>query len=420
MTSVLVVDDDRAARETVVGFLDALGHSARSAASAEDGLRAVAEHTPDIVLIDVRLPDSSGLSLLATLCAEDPGLGVIMLAARADVPAAMRALQRGAIDFLEKPVDRDAVDLAVSRTAELVRLRREVSRLHAYRPDGRFTTPSVERLIDLAAQHEDVPVLIVGEPGTGKRHIARQIHARSSRAALPFVEVHGASAALESELFGHEREALAGVTVAKRGLLEVAGQGTLFLREVGEVAPGTQSKLLEVLEGRAFRRLGGAAELRIEARVLAATSSALATLVEAGRFRADLGQRLQVLTLAVPSLRERIEDLPSLAQACLPQGARLAASALRAIERYEWPGNVRELENTLWRAALVAKGTSIEARHLGLPQTASATPVTLDEAERRAIRDALRFTEGNRVQAARVLGIARSTLLEKLKRSDAG
>jgi DNA-binding NtrC family response regulator len=423
MISVLVVDDDRTARETLAAFLATLGYSARTAASPDEGRQAVADDAPDLVLIDVRLPDSGGLTLLGVLVAEDPGLGAIMLAGRADVPAAMQAMQRGALDVLQKPIDLDALSVSLTRAVELVRLRREVSRVRAHQFEGPLTPPSVDRLIDLAAQNDDVSVLIVGEPGTGKCRVARQIHARSSRAAQPFVEVDGASASLESELFGHERGTLAGATAPKRGLLEAASTGTLFVQMVDAVAAGVQSKLLDVLENRTFHRRGGTVELRCDARVLAATSRTLEILVAEGSFRADLCHRLQVLTLALPPLRERAEELPLLALACLPTGARLSANASRALKRYQWPGNVRELENTLWRAALIAGDTPIEARHLGLPHAASTTPasaVTLEDAERRAIRDALELTGGNKVHAARVLGIARSTLLEKLKKLDGG
>ena len=272
MISVLVVDDDRTVRETLADFFDTLGYSARTAASASEGRQAAAEHAPDVVLVDLRLPDASGLMLLEALRADDPELGVIMLTGHADVPTAVRAMQKGALDFLEKPVDLEALDAAVTRAAELVRLRREVSRLRAHRPDGMSAgdetdgaEPSLERLIDLAAKNDDVPVLIVGETGTGKGYVARRIHDRSARSAQPFVEVNGASLSatfLESELFGHERGAFTDAKLAKRGLLEVASRGTLFLDEVGELAPEVQPKLLKVLEERTYRRLGGTAELR--------------------------------------------------------------------------------------------------------------------------------------------------------------
>ena len=431
MISVLVVDDDRTVRETLADFFDTLGYSARTAATASEGRQAAAAHAPDVVLLDLRLPDASGLTLLEALRADDPEIGVIMLTGHADVPSAVRAMQQGALDFLEKPMDLDALDAAVTRAAELVRLRREVSLLRAQHPirarvapGPDSTQPSLERLIQLAAANDDVPVLIVGETGTGKGYIARRIHERSARSTQPFVEVNGASlnaTFLESELFGHERGAFTDAKAAKRGLLEVASRGTLFLDEVGELALEVQPKLLKVLEDRTFRRLGGTAEMRSDARVLAATNKPLEDLTRDGRFRADLYYRLQVLTLALPPLRDRRDELSTLVTAFLPRGAQLGPDAHAAIAQYGWPGNVRELKNTLWRAALLAEGSPIQVRHLSLPQSATpsaAAPVTLADAERAAIASAMRATNGNKVRAAQLLGIARSTLLEKLKRVD--
>jgi DNA-binding NtrC family response regulator len=428
VTSVLVVDDDRTIRETLADYFIALGYATRAVGTATEGRQASAEHAPDVVLVDLRLPDASGLTLLEALRADDPELGVIMLTGHADVATAVQAMRQGALDFLEKPVDLEALGAAVARAAELVRLRREVSHLRARRGDEAPAServgaaPSLERLIDLAARNDEVPVLIVGETGTGKGFVARRIHERSARSAMPFVEVNGASLSatfLESELFGHERGAFTDAKQAKRGLLEVAGRGTLFLDEVGELVAEVQPKLLKVLEERTFRRLGGTTELTSDARVLAATNQPLEQRMREGRFRADLYYRLQVLTLTLPPLRDRRAELAGLAQAFVPRGARLSDSALRAIERYEWPGNVRELKNTLWRAALLAEGAEIQPHHLSLgpaSDAAPSVPVTLADAERAAIAAALDATGGNRAQAAVRLGIARSTLLEKLKR----
>jgi two-component system response regulator HydG len=433
MTSVLVVDDDQTVRETLADYFETLGYVVRTAGTATAGRQAAAEHAPDVVLADLRLPDASGLTLLEALRADDPELGVIVLTGHADVPTAVRAMQQGALDFLEKPMDLEALGVAVSRAAELVGLRREVSVLRARRggeddasSEPGVGGPSLERLIELAARNDDVPVLIVGETGTGKGFVARRIHERSPRAAQPFVEVNGASLSatfLESELFGHERGAFTDAKQAKRGLFEVAGRGTLFLDEIGEVVTEVQPKLLKVLEERTFRRLGGTSELRSDARVVAATNQPLAQRVQEGSFRADLYYRLQVLTLALPPLRERRDELETLALAFAPAGSQLGRAALRTIEHYDWPGNVRELKNTLWRAALLAEGGEIEPRHLSLPDRLGATapaPVTLEDAERVAITEALAVTGGNRVQAAQRLGIARSTLLEKIKRLGIG
>ena len=426
--SLLVIDDDETVRETLVEFFDALGHVARGAATATEGRRAVAAHAPDVVLVDLRLPDASGLTLFEALRADDPELGVIFLTGHADVPTAVDAMRRGAIDFLEKPVDLQALEAAVARAAELGRLRREVAVLRARdageHPPPPGVAPSLERLIALAARNDDAPVLIQGETGTGKGWVARRIHEQSARAGQPFVEINCASLTptfLESELFGHEKGAFTDARQAKRGLLEVAGEGTVFLDEVAELAPEVQPRLLKVIEEQTFRRLGGTTTLRSNARVLCATHQPLEQAVQAGRFRADLFYRLQVLTLVLPPLRERAAEIPALARTLLPRGATLADDALAALVAYPWPGNIRELKNALWRASILAEGAPITAAHLGLASTPPATtatdlPTTLEEAESRAIRLALKSTGGNKARAAEVLGIARSTLQEKVRK----
>jgi DNA-binding NtrC family response regulator len=441
--SILVIEDDPTVRETLVEFFEATGHAARGAATAGEGRRAAAEHSPDVAVMDLRLPDAHGLTLLEALRADDPEVGVIVLTGHADVPTAVRAMQQGAADFLEKPVDLTALEAAVARAAELGRLRREVSHLRA-RGAAEAWSESVpptivltlDRLIDLAARNDDAPVLITGETGTGKGYVARRIHEMSPRRGAPFVEINCASLSatfLESELFGHERGAFTDAKQAKRGLLEVAARGTVFLDEITELGSDVQPKLLKVIEEGAFRRLGGTTELRSQARVLCATNEPLARAVEERRFRADLFYRLQVLTIALPPLRERAEEIPALARALLPRGARLSDAGLRAIVGYGWPGNVRELKNTLWRATILAEGAEIRPEHLGLPDESSsggagrgaapAAPagvLSLEEAERRAIAAALQHTGGNKARAATVLGIARSTLNEKLKKLGVG
>src|SRR5690349_20091509 len=370
--SLLVIDDDETVRETLVEFFDALGHGARGAASATEGRQAVAAHAPDVVLVDLRLPDASGLTLFEALRADDPELGVIFLTGHADVPTAVEAMRRGAVDFLEKPVDLQALEAAVARAAELVRLRREVALLRARDVDAHPASslaPSLERLITLAARNDDAPVLIQGETGTGKGWVARRIHEESPRAQQPFVEINCASLSatfVESELFGHERGAFTDARQAKRGLLEVASGGTVFLDEIAELAPEVQPRLLKVIEEQTFRRLGGTTTLRSSARVLCATHQPLEQAVQAGRFRADLFYRLQVLTIALPPLRDRVGEIPALARELLPRGATLAADALPALVAYPWPGNTRELKNALWRASILAEGAALTAADLGL------------------------------------------------------
>lgn len=270
----------------------------------------------------------------------------------------------------------------------------------------------------------DRSVLVIGERGTGKELVGERLHFLSKRWEGPFVKVNCAAMTetlLDSELFGHERGAFTDAKRAKRGLLEVAATGSAFLDEVGETALDVQPKLLKAIEERTFRRLGGTAELTLDARLIAATNRPLSDAVRDGRFRADLFYRLQVLTISLPPLRSEPERIPELAHTLLPRGARLTLAALRTIEEYPWPGNIRELKNSLWRAAILAEGAEIDPVHLSLPiEVAGDGPrpgaLSLAETERRAIESALRQTGGNKARAALLLGIARSTLNEKLKR----
>ena len=423
--SVLVVDDDDTIRETLVEFFRALGYRAQGAASASDGRRAIAGHSPDVALVDLRLPDASGLTLLEAIRADDPEVAVIMLTGHADITTAVRAMRQGAVDFLEKPVDLDALQAVVTAAAEGVRMRRELTLLRARQAtsiEGQGALPpTLERMIDLASRNDDAPVLLIGETGTGKGFVARGIHERSARASAPFVDVNCASLSatfFESELFGHERGAFTDAKQAKRGLLEIAGRGTVFLDEIAELPLESQPRLLKVIEDRVFRRLGGTAELRSEARVIAATNTPLAKAIDAGTFRPDLYYRLEVLTIELPPLRAQPERIEPLARTLLPRGATLSPAAVAAMVAYEWPGNIRELGNTLWRAAILAEGSPISPAHVGLAgrATSVAGEGTLVDLERRAIIAALQRSGNNRVRAASELGIARSTLTEKIRK----
>ncbi len=429
--SLLVIDDDETVRSTLVEFFETFGFTARGAATATEGRQMAAEHAPDVVLLDLRLPDADGVRTLEALRADDPELAVIVLTGYADVRTAVAAMQHGAADLLEKPVDLELLAAAVARAAERGRLRQEVTVLRA---QGRSHTtppamaPTVSDLIDLAARNPDAPILLQGETGTGKGYIARQIHDRSVRNQSPYVEINCASLSstfFESELFGHERGAFTDARQAKRGLLEVAGDGTVFLDEIAELPLEVQPRLLKVLEERTFRRLGGTTVLRSSARLVVATHQSLVDAVAEKRFRADLFYRLQVLTITLPPLRERQDEILTMAMAMLPKGSSLTNEAEDALASYRWPGNIRELKNTIWRAAILAEGRPIEPMHLGLALPAVAStptnasliePRTLEQAERDVIRQALVASDGNRTHAARILGIARSTLLEKLKR----
>jgi DNA-binding NtrC family response regulator len=435
--SLLVIDDDETVRATLVEFFETFGFTARGASTATEGRRLATEHAPDVVLLDLRLPDADGIRALEALRADDPDLAVIVLTGYADVRTAVSAMQHGAADLLEKPVDLERLAAAVTRAAERARLRQEVAVLRA-RGRAEATTPgmapTVADLIELAARNPDAPILLQGETGTGKGYIARQIHDRSVRNRSPFVDINCASLSatfFESELFGHERGAFTDARQAKRGLLEVAGDGTVFLDEITELTPDVQPRLLKVLEERTFRRLGGTTMLRSSARVVVATHQSLAEAVADQRFRADLYYRLQVLTITLPPLRERRDEILPMAMAMMPKGSSFTNETEDLLTDYRWPGNIRELKNTIWRAAILAEGRPIDPAHLGLIHTPHAAPAnrtpteppteprTLAQAERDVIREALSASGGNRTHAARILGIARSTLLEKLKRSPA-
>ena len=437
--SVLVVDDDVTIRETVAEYFESIGYQTRTAAAATEARQMVAAHAPDVAVVDLRLPDASGLRLFEALRADDPELEVIFLTGHADVATAVQAMRAGAADFLEKPVDLESLGAAVERAGERARMRRELQLLRDRESRGAWAepvpaglVPTLDRLVTLAARNDDAPVLILGETGTGKGYVARRIHELSPRSRAPFVEVNCASLSstfFESELFGHERGAFTDAKQAKRGLLEVAGRGTVFLDEIGELTLDVQPKLLKVIEDATFRRLGGTTELRSEARVVCATHQPLAEAVAARRFRADLYYRLQVLTIELPPLRARADEIPALTRALAPRGVEVGEAAVRALTGYDWPGNIRELKNTLWRAAILADGAPIGPQHLGLGAPAakagsgtpaSTTAITLDEAERRAIDAALRETGGNKLRAAALLGIARSTLTEKVRKLERG
>ncbi len=425
-STILIVDDDDTVRETLTEYFTLTGMDVLSAATAAEADAIVTQYLPDVVVMDLRLPGVEGLSLLESLRAQNPDGAIIVLTGHADVRTAVSAMQGGALDLLEKPVNLETLRDAVVRGIELATLRREVSMLRARDGAGVPAAPlqpSFDKLIELAARNDDAPVLILGETGTGKGFIARKIHDRSQRAARPFVEINCASLSstfFESEVFGHERGAFTDARQSKRGLVEVAANGSMFLDEIGELSLDVQPKLLKVIEEQRFRRLGGTAELRSAARIICATNQPMPTLVAEKRFRADLFYRLQVLTITMPPLRDRLDALPELIAHFLPRGATLTADAQRALAAYGWPGNIRELKNTLWRAAILAEGRPISGAALNLPGLGTGVRApdadfSLAAAEQRAIDAALAETGGNRVRAAQLLGIARSTLHEKLR-----
>jgi two-component system response regulator AtoC len=441
--SVLLIDDEPSILRVLTRFFERAGWTTHEALSGEDGVRTYDSVLPDLVILDLQLPGLGGLDVLEILSGR--AATVVVLTGHPDVETAVDAMSRGAESFLTKPVDLERLQIVAENAAEKAELRRSAGRLGAAPSSdgGEVALGSSARMRDLARRVELVAAssatsaLLLGETGTGKGFVARMIHAASPRARESFVEINcaGLSATfLDSELFGHERGAFTDAREMKRGMFEVADRGTIFLDEIGDLDPALQPKLLKVLEGHAFRRLGGTRELQVNVRVVAATNKDLQAEVRAGRFREDLYYRLSVFPLTVPPLRERSrEDVLALIQRFLQElrrkapGApnKISGAALALLVDHAWPGNVRELHNALEHALVLARGEgSITGDHLPHHVRAAGAPkahrqtwdvLTLEELERQHIERTLHLTHGNRTVAASKLGISRATLHAKIK-----
>jgi len=457
---VLVVDDDAVLRRLLTDQAARMGFDSTPASTGEDALRLVAGTDFDVVLLDIRMPGMSGLDALRAIRKTEDPPEVIMLTADTSLPTGLEAMRLGAYDYLTKPATLDEIETVVRKADEKRRLVRQNASLRdAVRaPAAEETTAPVYQsgamagLVALAetAARSDTTVILTGESGTGKDVLARFIHSRSARADTPMIPVNCAAlpeTLFESEFFGHERGAFTGATATKRGLIEAADGSTLFLDEVGEMPVQAQGKLLRFLEEGTFRRVGATRDRTADVRVIAATNRNLVEDVAAGRFRADLFYRLNVISLHVPPLRHRPEDVPLLADHFLAlfrerfnrPALRLSGEARRRLPDYHWPGNVRELKNALERAAALASADTIEADQILPRASASAdaeaahpadaehkpagqsgpggpsAPATLEELERRHILTVLEQAGGNRERAAALLGISARTLYRKLR-----
>ena len=444
--SLLLIDDDADVLRAVGDYFERIGFEVYRETSGERGLDTFARLRPDVVLLDLHLPDLGGLEVLERL--RGAGAAVILLTGQGDIATAVRAMQLGAEHFLTKPVDMGHLAAATARVLEKVHLSRQYALLRerdhqGEKPESLGVSPGMQELarqIGLLAASERTTVLLTGESGTGKGWVARLVHRLSPRASAAFVEVNcgGLSATfLESELFGHEKGAFTDAKERKLGLFELADGGTIFLDEIGDLAPELQPKLLRVLETKTFRRLGGTRELTVDVRLVAATNRELTSEVQAGRFRQDLFYRLSVMPLRLPAVRERSrEDRLALVTRLLadlkPQlpgcPSECAAETLDRLLSAPWPGNVREMRNVLERAMLLARGApALGPEHLPADlRKAGGTggggggerrhlPLTLADVERQHIERALRFHGGNRTRAAQELGISRATLINKIK-----
>ncbi len=445
--TLLLVDDDAAVLRAIGDYFERLGYEVWRETTGDLGVETFLRVRPDVVILDLNLPDASGLDVLERLRRENGA--VILLTGAGDIQTAVRAMQLGAENFLAKPVDMSHLAAATARVAEKVRLSRHNALLRSRdHGDEGLTSLGVSpamremaRQVELLAASERSTVLLQGESGTGKGWVARVIHHLSPRAQGPFVEVNcgGLSATfLDSEMFGHEKGAYTDAKERKLGLFELADRGTILLDEIGELAPELQPKLLKVLETKKFRRLGGTRELTVDVRLVAATNRDLVTEVEAGRFREDLYYRLNVMPLTMPPVRERSrEDRLALLTRLLgdlkPQlpgcPAECSSEAMDRLVAAPWPGNVREMRNVLERAMILARGqAAIGVEHLpvdfkqkGKGDGGGGTgggryqAQSLADVERQQIERTLRHHDGNRTRAALELGISRATLINKIK-----
>jgi DNA-binding NtrC family response regulator len=437
--TILVIDDDQAIRRTLELHLREEGFAVETAADGEEGIRKALRPDTHLVLLDLRLPRVEGFEVLKRLKRERPALPVIVVTAYDDMQTAIEAIRQGAVDHLGKPVDLEELDSVIRRSLQVADLAEEGFTFcdtpeAAYRDHmivGRSRAMKrVYKAIGAVADSKTT-VLLHGESGTGKELVARAIHYNSPFATRPFVAVACSALApsvLESELFGHERGSFTGAHAAKPGKFELAQGGTLFLDEISEISPDIQVKLLRFLQEREFERVGGVETIQTDLRVVAATNRDLGALVAEGRFRQDLYYRLRVVTIDLPPLRERLEDLPLLLRFFLEKIGRevgkvidaVPEEAMRRLREHPWPGNVRELENALRRAVLLSPSGVLVPETLQLDESLEAHRLpllmkSLHEVEREHIENVLRFTGYEKKRAAQILEISRPTLDKRIR-----
>ncbi len=442
-SEILIVDDEKNIRRSLARSLSVEGYGTATAATLAEARERLADTRPDLVLLDVQLPDGNGLDLLEEVKGAHRELPVVMMSGHGTIEMAIQATRLGAHDFIEKPLSTDRLLITLDRALAFAGQRREIASLRARvqrESELLGSSPAMQRLretIALAAPSKG-RCLITGESGTGKELVARAIHTGSKRAAGPFIKLNCAAIPtelIESELFGHERGAFTGASQTRKGKFELADGGTLFLDEIGDLRLDVQAKLLRALQEGEVERVGGSRTIRVDCRIIAATNKDLPAAIEAGEFREDLFYRLNVIPLEVPPLRARKADIPELAQAFVARVAAdndmrppvLTRDALDELARHDWPGNVRELRNACERLVILTPGGHIDARRVrtlfGPARTVGAARFRpgatmrelVAEAERSIILSALEAHAGHVTQTAAALGLERSHLYKKMR-----
>ncbi|RLB08400.1 MAG: sigma-54-dependent Fis family transcriptional regulator [Deltaproteobacteria bacterium] len=435
---ILVVDDEPAVRESLKDWLQEEGYEVGLASSGEEAIEMVKNEFWHVVLLDLKMPGLDGIETLQTIKKLEPEIEVIIVTAYATIESAVESIKLGAYDYVIKPLDPEEVELQIKKiithhepATENIFLRQQLEREYELDQIAGQSEP-MQRVFELITQvaPTDSTVLITGESGTGKELVARAIHANSPRCYGPFVAVScGAlpDTLLESKLFGYEKGAFTGATHSKKGAFEMANDGTLFLDEIGDVSPKTQVDLLRVLQQREFRRLGGHKLIQTDARIIAATNRDLVKAVSERKFREDLYYRLNVISIHLPPLRERKEDIPLLTRHFIKKFAinlhknqkAVSPEAMKLLKEYDWPGNVRELENVIERAMVIGKGKKIEPEDLPItrePVIMKGKPKALSEVEKLHILSVLEENNWNISKCARKLQIDRQTLYNKIKK----
>jgi len=448
---ILVIDDEKLLRWSIEQNLSKEGYTVITAEKGLEGLDLFYAEQPDIVLLDIHLPDISGLNVLESIKKESGNTIVIMVTAFGDIQTAVKTIKFGAYDFVEKPFNMEKLKILISKALETVTLRKEVSqfRTQISKQFG-FTnvigkSPQMMKIMDLArkvAKSDATTILLQGESGTGKDMIAKVIHYESSRAAKPFMDINCTAlpdTLIESELFGFEKGAFTDAKQMKKGLFELSDGGTIFLDEIGDLKLSTQAKLLKVIENKTFKRIGGIRDITVDLRIVASTNKKLSEEVKKENFREDLYYRLKVIPIVLPPLRERPDDIPLLARFFIDEFNRdfkknvkgLSKETEKAFLAYSWPGNVRELKNVIERAMILENDEYILHEHLPIeftvkeevPGEISSGQITLpaagldiEEVEKELIRQALEQTRYNQTKAARLLNLTRDALRYRMQK----